>query len=446
MEGQGLRRKLLGAFAGITLAAGGLVPWATVTAPVVHAQTATVRNYALSAGVKLTTIRYPGAPNEVRIVSVVASKGPRIDLAPGQSQFPLWNRTSSISAAHTGAVAGVNGDFATSTGMPSHVTMVDGELWTTGSVSGMGFGISDDGQQAYIGHPRIAIQLRTVSGVQLAAVARWNAGTPKLGAINAYTKRGGTVSPPPGSTNPTKTSPRYCAVRLNPVKGYGYTWTGSGKKAITRRYIVAVKPEPCAKTPLSLGNKAAAVVLAARNATAGADTIMALQPGEVVRLWWTARDWPGVTDIIGGSPMLVDDKVNVAPNYTSGANNILWYNPRTSVGVTRGCSDQRTDTTCKVFIVTVDGRQKSTGWSKGYKMPGIASELLKLGVWDAMNLDGGGSTTMWVKRRHSGYCESTPAVGGCLVNRPSPSSGERVAVEALTVLSGSDGGTPIGLR
>ena len=44
----------------------------------------------------------------------------------------------------------------------------------------------------------------------------------------------------------------------------------------------------------------------------------------------------------------------------------------------------------------------------------------------ALNLDGGGSTTMWLKKRRPGYCQSVPAAGGCLVNRPSPSTGGRV--------------------
>ena len=43
--------------------------------------------------------------------------------------------------------------------------------------------------------------------------------------------------------------------------------------------------------------------------------------------------------------------------------------------------------------------------------------LLDQGAWMAVNLDGGGSTAMWVKQKDT-YCESKPSVGGCLVNRP----------------------------
>ena len=79
-------------------------------------------------------------------------------------------------------------------------------------------------------------------------------------------------------------------------------------------------------------------------------------------------------------------------------------------------------------------------------MPALAQELIRAGAWKAVNLDGGGSTTMWVKRRDSRYCESSPNVGGCLANRPSPSSGERATRTAIVVLPTTDTGTPKQLR
>ena len=72
--------------------------------------------------------------------------------------------------------------------------------------------------------------------------------------------------------------------------------------------------------------------------------------------------------------------------------------------------------------------------------------MRRIGAWQAMNFDGGGSTTMWVKKRDPAYCESSPAVGGCLVQRPSPSTGERATRTALIVLPSADTGTPAGLR
>jgi len=44
--------------------------------------------------------------------------------------------------------------------------------------------------------------------------------------------------------------------------------------------------------------------------------------------------------------------------------------------------------------VTVDGLQE--GYSAGMSLPELAGFLKELGADDALNLDGGGSTTMWV--------------------------------------------------
>ena len=126
---------------------------------------------------------------------------------------------------------------------------------------------------------------------------------------------------------------------------------------------------------------------------------------------------------MGGSQLLVDHGKNVAPDYTAGSDYILNYNPRTSVGISKGCSDTDNTTNCRMFLITIDGRQASTNWSKGVRLPFLAGEQIRAGAWMALNFDGGGSTTMWVKKRDPAYCESSPGVGGCLAQRPSPSTG-----------------------
>ena len=84
--------------------------------------------------------------------------------------------------------------------------------------------------------------------------------------------------------------------------------------------------------------------------------------------------------------------------------------PRTFVGFDR-------DTT-KLFFCTVDGRQQS---SIGMSYQEMADFLLSLGVWNAINLDGGGSTTMVVR--------------GKIVNSPSDKTGERPVANSLQVIT-----------
>jgi len=209
---------------------------------------------------------------------------------------------------------------------------------------------------------------------------------------------------------------------------------------------VVSQPEPCPKTPLAIGPDPENVVIASRAAFDGGRAIMRLTVGDIVRLSWGFRGWPGAIDVQGGSPMLVDDGVNVGPPYYSGAPHVLYYNPRTALGITSGCTDTQSSTACDVLILTNDGRQTDTDWSRGWKMPALADEMIKQGSVFAMNLDGGGSTTMWVAQRSTAYCQTNTSPSGCLVNRPSYSTGERTVIQAFMVLPGDDPGTPASLR
>jgi exopolysaccharide biosynthesis protein len=69
----------------------------------------------------------------------------------------------------------------------------------------------------------------------------------------------------------------------------------------------------------------------------------------------------------------------------------------------------------KFLMITVDGRQP--GVSVGMTLPELAEYLHSLGAIDAMNLDGGGSTTM--------------VLGGKVVNTPSDPTGERKVGDAI---------------
>ena len=73
----------------------------------------------------------------------------------------------------------------------------------------------------------------------------------------------------------------------------------------------------------------------------------------------------------------------------------------------------------KLLLVTVDGRQPNV--SVGMSLTELAALLLELGATDAINLDGGGSTTMVIRNK--------------IVNKPSDASGERPVSDAILVFS-----------
>lgn len=428
------------------LAVASLLPWSPTPPALASAAAVTRARYVLAPGLALTTIRYADVPNEVRILTVGPKAGPRLDVATARPIMPMWALTSAMSSQNA-ALAGVNGDFGTSRGAPSHLTMLDGELWTTGVASAVAFAMSEDGSRTFVGKPVMDIRMTTPELVDLAQVTKWNApGVPSGGQIFGYTRRGGSDYPPPGTSKPLLTDPTWCAARLVPVVGSRLRWTDAHRTGITRRYVVDAQPQACAQGKMRLGSDPNAIVLVAAAGSAGAAPILALTRGQEIRMRWSLVGWPGVTDVIGAWPLIVDHGVNIAPAYASGDDHIYQNNPRTAAGANAGCMDADPSTVCKVFIVTIDGRQASTGWSRGVQMPALADQLLRLGAVEAVNLDGGGSTTMWVQRRRPAYCESRVAAGGCLVNKPSSSFGERVTIEALTVLAGPDPGTPKGLR
>jgi hypothetical protein len=249
---------------------------------------------------------------------------------------------------------------------------------------------------------------------------------------------------PPGVASPTRSDPRWCEARLEPTSGL--MWAGSARTTITRRYEVSAQPDPCAQTPLGVWTTSGAVVVAQRYKKGTTNPVKSLTPGDHIRVTWRLGGWPGVVDVVGAGDVLVDRGTNVAPDYSSGAPKILNYQPRTAIGISAGCSDVDLSTRCQMSWITVDGRQVSSGWSKGVRLPFLANELIRSGSWNALNLDGGGSTTMWVRDTDPAYCQIYPNGGGCLVQRPASTATERPVRQAEVVLPSADAGTPTGLR
>lgn len=94
--------------------------------------------------------------------------------------------------------------------------------------------------------------------------------------------------------------------------------------------------------------------------------------------------WKALTapTVLAGGPLLIYDGKAV-----SQINQVFNTNrhPRTAIGVTA---------TGKVIMLVVDGRASQ---SHGLSTTDLASIMLALGCEEAMNLDGGGSSTAWVK-------------------------------------------------
>lgn len=111
--------------------------------------------------------------------------------------------------------------------------------------------------------------------------------------------------------------------------------------------------------------------------------------------------------------LLVDDGVNLGN--TSRVQPMARH-PRTALGVSRDGG--------ALLIAVIDGRQED--WSVGVTLPELAELLIERGAWDAVNLDGGGSSAMLL--RTGDEIESNrPSDGGGRFRPVAVSLGIRVA-------------------
>jgi hypothetical protein len=126
-----------------------------------------------------------------------------------------------------------------------------------------------------------------------------------------------------------------------------------------------------------------------------------------------APDRGQLRTVLGGWPRLIvhgrsvadqADKIEgTSPGFST------TRHPRTAIGFSADSS--------KLFLVTVDGRRES---DSGMSLAELARLMLELGVYEGMNFDGGGSTTM--------------VVGDKVVNSPSDKTGERAVGSGLLVV------------
>jgi exopolysaccharide biosynthesis protein len=140
------------------------------------------------------------------------------------------------------------------------------------------------------------------------------------------------------------------------------------------------------------------------NGTAEQFLINNIQQGDTIKVILNLL--PGLeklTQLIGGNQRLVTNGIAVG---TAGDRH-----PRTSIGF-------NSDSTM-LYLFTIDGRQP--GFSAGMTTLELSNYMLEWGIYQGINLDGGGSSTMFVR--------------GEIKNSPSDAGGERSVSNAIMVVS-----------
>jgi hypothetical protein len=124
----------------------------------------------------------------------------------------------------------------------------------------------------------------------------------------------------------------------------------------------------------------------------------------------SAAEWHAASDIVGGAGLLARDGRYIKDWSVERLNKgfVESRHPRTMIGTTADGI---------IWLVVVDGRQPQL--SSGMTLVELRELARHLRLTNALNLDGGGSTTMWVT--------------GAVVNSPSDLTGPRKVSDALLV-------------
>ncbi len=315
--------------------------------------------YDVGKGIKhIKLVRYyQGRPVRLNVIEADLNVNPKLRVEPVLASTTLSRKASiTAMAKRNNSLVAVNGAFfLPQTGCPLGTMMVDKKLYTGPVFNRVAMGIFDNG----FAMDRVKLNATIKSG--------WN--TIKLDNINqprmsiAYTIA---YTPDWGQLSPT-----------TPKNGVQIVVSDNKITSITKSRVQIPKDGYVIVGPASI--------------------LGSLKVKEKISLdIKTLPDWENVNHIISGGPYLVKDGKVYVDIQDQKLLAIGGRNPRTAIGYTK---DNH------FIIVTADGRE---GSSIGLTLKELAYYMQKLGCVNAMNLDGGGSTVMYVK----GYIANKPPVKG----------------------------------
>ncbi len=282
----------------------------------------------------------------------------RVDLDEPGVSFDYAGRDAIASSGrllktvlNDGAIAGVNGDFfdINDTDAPLGVGRDRQHKFLHGRESGWNsaFFIGRDGS------PQIDILTASTSVKQFPDIKVTNVNSPSVrqGGVGLYTPRWGKL------------------------RNYRVT---DGQKRKVRMVIIKNGKVTANKTKIPKNLKVQGKILIGRDE--GVRKLRKLKRGTKVSIKTRLTPRPKIA--ITGNVILVRDSKRLAIDDRD-------MHPRTAVGIDRDTNE--------VILLVIDGRQS---FSRGYTMVELAKLMKKLGAEDALNLDGGGSSTMVAKKQN----------------------------------------------
>jgi hypothetical protein len=367
----------------------------------------------VAPGVRWTRIVREGGPWRVHVLTVdrAALRG-RLTGVLSNGRIEGRERASAM-ARRARAVAGVNGGYFAESGDPVGALAIAGRLLSEPVDGRSGLVVPLDPSR-----PARVATLSFAGAVVDGGRERLVDGVERLrGAIPACGGRGGDAPTELPNAALICTDPSELVV-LSPRYGPS-TRTSGGVEAVVRSgAVAALESGGDAAIPpgaLVLSGSGDAARFLTEAATPGSS------PEVRMGLFADRAELPLAEQqlVVGGGPRLLSKGRVVVPSRAEGfapleapsffGSFVASRNPRTLAGV-RGDG--------RILLVTVDGRRP--GWSAGVTLREAARVMQSLGARDALNLDGGGSTTMVVR--------------GAVVNFPSDPTGERPLSDGVFVL------------
>lgn len=348
--------------------------------------------------------------------------------SPNSSVSPVVTYGGSVTARQTASaaaaeleaqgyrvVAGVNGDFFDSNGVPTGILVSDGYLISSDG-GNYAIGFSADGS-AVIGQPSLRLQ-GSVNG-QSATLSGFNKARSSSGGIYAYTYDFKSTHDI-GTTDPGVDVILEVISESEALTGFADETpeTACPRIGETSYYRVVSVVENTTGTKTVVGENQLVLSANAAAAESYLTYLRSMTEGDIFSLTVTSSDesWNAVTEAVGALYPLVQDGEICSGLDRSNA-------PRTAVGI-KANGD--------VVFYTVDGRQ--SGYSIGSSQSVLAERMQELGCVTAICLDGGGSTTTMVTMPDSTDVER--------LNRPSDGSERRVTNHIFLVASSQPTGQP----
>jgi hypothetical protein len=333
----------------------------------------------------------PPGPVAVQILRLDPSK---VDLRSALAHDRVMQlETVPDIAARSDAIAAVNaGFFVVKNGDPAGVLELRNELVSDSPVTRGAVGIL-----RAPGRPMSLIFDRVSAAVSLSYTVAGESFTQEIDGVDTTRVRGRLML----------YTPRFGPDSDMADTGVEWQLAGSPLRVTTRRPNAGRTPIPENGVVLSFGGTVLPTGL--EHLDSGQEVSIRTQFRTL--LGSTPEQWVEAQDIVSGAGLLVHHGKRVAdwsaeqlrPGFDTERH------PRTMIGATRGSS---------VWLVTVDGRNPSL--SLGMTFAELTRLADKLNLVSALNLDGGGSTTM--------------VVNGKIVNHPSDATGPRRVSDALIVV------------